>query len=81
MTVTREQLEKLITLCWQAASHAPMDGIPDGMEVKQSIILQPPGGILNHARFKTYELLLANLVPKTVESQIEMKPEKENWES
>ena len=72
MNITKEELIKLIDLCWTASQEAKLSGYTSGLVV-------PVPGQLDLVRFKTYETLLACLLPRGPQPVIGERT-KEPWE-
>lgn len=80
---TAAELKALIATCWEAAAHAPMAGIADGMEVAHPMVVingaMPQ--LLNMTRYDTYKILLTNLVPNRFLNDLKVQTEKEPWQT
>lgn len=75
-----QQLQQIVSACWEAACHAPMEGIPDGMvrEVRDG------QEVYHSPRWTAYGYLLNNLIPNhsvaSGQFAAEMRELKENWQ-
>ena len=72
MNITKEELIKLIDLCWTASQEATLPGYVSGL-------VSPVAGQLDLVRYKTYETLLACLLPRGTQ-YVAGVPVKEPWE-
>lgn len=80
--ITAEELKRVVTMCWNVASHAEMEGISDGMNY-------PDGenkGLMREVRWTTYRQLLASLAPnynitvQEVSGDLVCRDPKESWQ-
>lgn len=80
MNVSKEELVKIIDLCWDAASDAKMHGLPMGM----GTVKTPDGRdfhVFETFRTQTYQTLLNCLLPKApFRSEIETIEAKQPWQ-
>lgn len=77
MTMTKEELCKIVTLCWDVASTAPMEGVPPG-----TIIGSGESELHRIVRMQTYYSLLNHLVPSrgVTSGTLRVEKDKEEWE-
>lgn len=72
MKVKKEELVRLIELCWRASQEAPLPGYFPAPNVAA------PGQV-DLVRYKTYEILLTCLLPKGTQHVVGERA-KEEWE-
>lgn len=88
MTVDKQQLVKLIELCWAAASEAKITGdtpmkMSDGVLIRtqqDGTTLVVPDPAWNSVRLTVFYNLLNNLIPKNMQGNMHVEEPKEPWQ-
>lgn len=75
--MTKQELIKIVEICWQAACEARMAGVKDMFDEAFTVPHEVCG-----PRYMTYQTLLSALVPKTLmqQSEVTVRETKEPWE-
>ena len=80
MKITKEELLKIVSLCWTVSGEADLGEVPAGM------VLPNTGGSLSTVRWTTFQILLSHLVPTfavtdgKVSSDMRVISNKEPWQ-